>query len=104
MAPREGTGIHEEQDLREEVDEPQMYHVVMLNDDYTTRFFVIWVLMKLFGKTYEAAEQIMYDVHYKGRGLAGTYTYDIARTKARHTEQLARDNGYPFKVVTEPAA
>ena len=87
----------------EEVREPEMYRVVLHNDDYTTMEFVVEVLVRVFRKDIIAATRIMLDVHRKGRGLVGTYTYDIATTKAEQVHQLAREREFPLRCTVERA-
>lgn len=88
---------------RIDVREPKAYHVVLYNDDYTTMEFVIYVLEIIFHHPEPIAEKIMYDVHHKGKGVAGTYTRDIAETKALQTRTLAQEHKFPLKCVAEPA-
>jgi ATP-dependent Clp protease adaptor protein ClpS len=78
------------------------YSVIFHNDDYTTREFVVHVLMKYFGKSETEATHLMLTVHHKGRGIAGVYTRDIAETKAQTTMDYAAKHGYPLKVTAEP--
>jgi ATP-dependent Clp protease adaptor protein ClpS len=85
----------------EEVREPEMYKVLLHNDDYTTMDFVVEVLMGVFNKKFEEATRIMFDVHQKGIGLCGVYTYEIAETKVETVHTLARENGYPLKCTME---
>ena len=87
----------------EEVREPEMYRVVLHNDNYTTMEFVVEVLVRVFRKDIIAATRIMLDVHRKGRGLVGTYTYDIATTKAEQVHQLAREREFPLRCTVERA-
>ena len=86
-----------------EVKEPKSYHVVLYNDNYTTMDFVVHVLEAIFHHSGPAAEKIMLDVHQKGKGVAGTYTRDIAETKALQTRTLAKEHNFPLKCVAEPA-
>lgn len=81
---------------------PSLYKVLFHNDDYTTREFVVYVLRTIFHHTEDEAVRIMWHVHTNGVGLAGVYTYEIAETKARKTEALARENQYPLRVTVEP--
>ncbi|MFW6312774.1 MAG: ATP-dependent Clp protease adaptor ClpS, partial [Spirochaetota bacterium] len=81
----------------EEVREPELYRVVLHNDDYTTMEFVVEVLVTIFQKDIDSAFRIMMDVHQKGRGLVGTYTFDIATTKSDHVHRLAREREFPLK-------
>jgi len=86
-----------------EVREPKSYHVLLYNDNYTTMDFVVYVLETVFHHSSHAAEKIMLDVHQKGKGVAGTYTRDIAETKALQTRTLAKEHNFPLKCVAEPA-
>jgi len=81
--------------------EPARYAVVLHNDDYTTMEFVIEVLMRHFGKSEDAAVQIMMSVHKQGRGVAGTYSHEIAETKAALVMESAHDRGFPLKATVE---
>ena len=83
--------------------EPTLYKVVLLNDDYTTMEFVVQVLESVFQKSPAEAYQIMMHVHVNGRGIAGVYPWELAETKAETVIGLARDAGYPLKAVTEEA-
>lgn len=83
------------------VKKPKDYKVIMFNDDYTTMEFVIEILINVFDKNYIEAEKIMLDVHQKGRGVAGIYSYDIAITKARHAMTKARQENFPFRLTVE---
>ncbi len=80
---------------------PSLYHVVLLNDDYTTMEFVQKVIEKVFHKTAQEAMQIMLEVHRTGKGVAGTYTRDIARTKAERVMHLAFRENFPLKCIVE---
>lgn len=81
----------------EELKRPFLYEVILLNDDYTTMDFVIDILIEVFQKSKEEASFIMLDVHLKGKGTVGVYTYDIANTKVIKVEELARKRGFPLK-------
>ena len=80
---------------------PDEYRVLLLNDDFTTMEFVISVLMTIFHKTLPEATKIMLDVHKKGRGVVGEYTYDIAATKINQVHLLARQMGFPLRCTME---
>jgi len=80
---------------------PQFYKVVMLNDDFTPRDFVIHVLQKFFKKAEPEATQIMLQIHNQGSGIAGVYTYEIAETKAYQCNAFAKQNKYPLKCTVE---
>ncbi len=81
--------------------EPELYKVVMLNDNYTTMEFVVEILIDIFGKTEAEARKIMLAVHKQGRGVAGTYVYDIALSKVEQVERKAKSKGFPLKCVVE---
>lgn len=90
---------------REEVDieEPGMYNVILLNDDYTPFDFVVYLLVEVFNKDGDSAWAITSDVHKKGKGIAGTYIKDVAETKSLLANKTAKANGYPLETVTEEA-
>ena len=87
--------------VRREVKEPEMFKVVLHNDDYTTKLFVIEVLQVVFHKPIPEATRIMLHVHRNGRGVVGVYTFDVARTKAAHVHQLAKDREFPLRCTVE---
>lgn len=80
---------------------PDNYKVLILNDDYTTKEFVVYILMKVFHKSPGDAVVIMESVHKTGKGVAGVYTYDIAVTKANQTMNLARKESFPLSCTIE---
>jgi ATP-dependent Clp protease adaptor protein ClpS len=85
------------------IKEPENYRVVLLNDHYTTMDFVVEILMLVFHKNTEEANMIMLDVHRKGRGVVGVYSWDIAQTKASQVQILAEENEFPLRCIVEPA-
>jgi ATP-dependent Clp protease adaptor protein ClpS len=87
----------------QEICEPNLYRVILCNDDYTTMDFVIEILIVVFHKPAAEATRIMLDVHKKGKGLCGIYTYDIATTKIDRVHQLARKREFPLKCSLEEA-
>ena len=87
--------------IQEKKQEPTLYKVVLLNDDYTTMEFVIQVLEGVFQKSPAEAYRIMMHVHVNGRGIAGVYTWEVAESKAEKTNTMARGAGFPLKAVTE---
>ena len=76
--------------------------VIFWNDDYTTKWFVVEVLQRFFHMTETSATNLMMAIHSKGKGVAGTYTRDIAETKAKEVTDFARENGMPLRVTAEP--
>ena len=81
---------------------PQMYQVVMLNDDYTPMEFVVVVIQEFFGKDRETATQIMLKIHLDGKGVCGVYSRDVASTKVDQVMDAAREAGHPLQCVSEP--
>ena len=88
-------------ETREDVTEPSMYRVLLINDDYTTMEFVVEILMLVFSKSVEEATQIMLNVHRVGVGLCGIYTYEVAETKVDTVDTLAKERGFPLKCSME---
>lgn len=88
---------------REKVEEPPLFKVLLHNDDYTTMEFVVWILESVFNMAEEQAVQVMLNVHLRGIGVAGIYTYEIAETKVERSISLAREHEYPLLVTFEPA-
>ena len=83
--------------------DPTLYKVVLLNDDYTTMEFVVSVLENVFQKSPAEAYRIMMHVHRNGRGLAGVYTWEGAETKVEKVASLSREAGYPLRATIEEA-
>lgn len=88
-------------ETRDEVTEPPMFRVLMINDDYTTMDFVVEVLRLIFRKSNEEATRIMLNVHNLGVGICGSYPFEIAETKVDTVHSLARENGFPLKCTLE---
>ena len=80
---------------------PPEKDVVFYNDDYTTMDFVVNVLVSIFNKSQESAELIMKTVHEQGSAVVGTYTYDIAVSRANLTLSIAKKNNFPLRVEVE---
>ncbi len=95
----DGLSVDAENELRE----PSMYRVILHNDHYTTMDFVVEVLVQVFQKSPAEATKIMLDVHEKGRGTCGIYTYDVAVTKTSQVHQMARRREFPLKCSFEEA-
>ena len=82
---------------------PPLYRVVLLNDDYTPMEFVVQVLEKIFSLDRTTATRIMLEVHTKGKGVCGVFTYEIAETKVAQVTTYARDNQHPLMCTLEEA-
>jgi ATP-dependent Clp protease adaptor protein ClpS len=96
---REGGVVVEE---RTRTKKPPMYKVLLHNDDYTTKEFVVMVLQHVFHRSEADANRIMLHVHNNGVGVAGIYPYEIAETKVAKTMQLAKRYEYPLQLSLEP--
>ena len=88
---------------QEKVEQPPLYKVLLHNDDFTTMEFVVWILESVFNMAEEQAIQVMLNVHLRGVGVAGIYTYEIAETKVEKTTALAREQEFPLLVTMEQA-
>ncbi len=88
-------------EIRDEVREPPMYRVLLHNDDYTTMDFVVEILMLVFNKSPEEAVNIMLNIHRKGIGLCGVYTYEVSETKVETVHAIAGEHGFPLKCTME---
>jgi ATP-dependent Clp protease adaptor protein ClpS len=88
-------------DDESKIEIPRQYKVILHNDDYTPMEFVVHVLMSVFKKDELTATQIMLNVHNSGKGICGTYSYEIAETKVAKVHQLAEQNEYPLHASME---
>lgn len=87
--------------VEDQLEEPKLFKVLLLNDDYTPMDFVTFVLRKFFGKSDAEANKIMLDVHNKGSGLAGVYSFEVAESKVSQVNQFSKNNQYPLKTSME---
>ena len=83
--------------------QPPLYQVVLLNDDYTPMEFVVDVLEKFFSLDRTTATRVMLEVHTKGKGVCGVFTYEIAETKVAQVTTYARDHQHPLMCTLEEA-
>ena len=86
---------------KEKLEKPKLFKVILHNDDFTTMDFVVFVLEYVFKKPTAEAFVIMLNVHQKGIGIAGVYTYEIANMKAEKAMNLARAREYPLLCTVE---
>ncbi len=93
--------FEQELELDLELHEPQMFRVLLHNDDYTSMDFVVEVLMGIFHKTHAQAEQIMLQIHEKDKAICGVYSFEIAQTKAQQVRQQAKQNEFPLLATIE---
>ncbi len=95
-------GVVEAQKSKPKLQKPPLYKVLLHNDDYTTREFVVAILKEVFHRSETDAVQIMLHVHKNGIGVAGVYTYEVAETKVNKVLRLAREYEYPLRCSMEP--
>jgi ATP-dependent Clp protease adaptor protein ClpS len=81
---------------------PPLYKVILLNDDYTPREFVVMVLKSVFRMGEEKAFAVMLTAHRRGACVIAVYTKDVAETKAKEATELGKSAGYPLFFTTEP--
>ena len=87
---------------RPKVDRPRMHKVILVNDDYTPREFVVVVLKAVFGMGEDAAYAVMMTAHQRGTCVVAVYAKDVAETKATEATEAGRSAGYPLLFTTEP--
>lgn len=88
---------------RPAVKRPPLYKVILLNDDYTPMDFVVEVLQRFFRMDREQATQIMLNVHTRGKGVCGVFTYEIAETKVAQVNDYAKEHQHPLLCTMEQA-
>lgn len=98
---RGGPGTSVITKVKPKTKKPNLYRVLILNDDYTPMEFVVHVLEKFFNKDVEAATTIMLHVHHHGIGECGVFTYEIAETKVTQVMDFARKHQHPLQCVME---
>lgn len=98
---RAGPGTAVISKTRPQTRRPNLYRVLLLNDDYTPMEFVVHVLEEFFNKDRDAAHQIMLHVHHHGIGECGVYTYEVAETKVTQVMDFARKHHHPLQCVME---
>src|SRR5262249_10665520 len=88
--------------LKPKIEQPRLYKVVLLNDDYTPREFVVQVLKAVFRTNEDQAYRIMMTAHQRGACVVATFTRDVAESKAKEGTEMGRRKGYPLAFSTEP--
>jgi ATP-dependent Clp protease adaptor protein ClpS len=88
--------------VKPKTERPRLYKVILLNDDYTPREFVVKVLRAVFGTSDDQAYRIMMTAHRRGACVVAVFTRDIAETKAKEATDLGRQFGHPLIFTTEP--
>ena len=97
------TDIKIDEKIKQKVQEPKNWKVIMLNDDHTPMEFVITLLVEIFKHTQETAKDITMEIHNTGSGIAGVYSFEIAEVKAVEATTLARSNGFPLQIKMDEA-
>jgi ATP-dependent Clp protease adaptor protein ClpS len=95
------TEIQIDEKIKQKVQEPKRWKVVLLNDDTTPMDFVVGILTEIFRHTQETAKEITLEIHNNGSGIAGIYSFEIAEAKAVEATQLARSSGFPLQIKME---
>ncbi len=100
-----GTRIHDRdvaiEEARPKLKRPPLYRVILLNDDYTPMEFVVEVLETVFGMERSRATRVMLEVHTKGKGVCGVYSYEIAETKVAQVTKIAQQQQHPLLCTME---
>ena len=87
---------------RLKTERPRLHKVILVNDDYTPREFVVMVLKAEFRMSQETAYRVMITAHRRGVCVVAVYTRDVAETKATRATEAGRRKGYPLQFTTEP--
>jgi ATP-dependent Clp protease adaptor protein ClpS len=96
------TNVKPRTKTRARTQRPPLYKVILLNDDFTPREFVVQVLKAVFRMNAERAQVVMLTAHQKGACVIAVYARDVAETKAKEATELGKENGYPLFFTTEP--
>jgi len=88
-----------EKKVNAKLKKPNLYQVLLLNDDFTTMEFVVEVLQRFFGKSINAANALMLKIHIEGEAVCGIYSHDIAQTKVTQVIEFSRDNEQPLMCI-----
>ena len=91
------------EEARPKLKEPPLYRVVLINDDYTPMEFVVDILESIFGMERTRATQVMLEVHTKGKGVCGVFSFEIAETKVAQVNEYSRQNKHPLLCAMEEA-
>lgn len=87
--------------LKDELRTPKSYLVYMINDDYTSWDFCIRIITTVFHKSIQEADEITNEIHTKGKGLCGIFSFEVAETKAETVKSQAREEGFPMYCIIE---
>jgi ATP-dependent Clp protease adaptor protein ClpS len=100
--PNGNTVVKPRTKVKPKTERPKLYKVILLNDDYTPREFVVQVLKAVFRMNEDQSYQVMMTAHTKGSCVIAVYTRDVAETKAKEATELGKEKGYPLFFTTEP--
>lgn len=89
------------EEARPKLKKPPLYRVILVNDDYTPMEFVVEVLETVFGMERSQATRVMLEVHTKGKGICGVYSYEIAETKVAQVTKIAQQHQHPLLCTME---
>ena len=95
-------GVTPRTKVRPKTQRPPLYKVILLNDDYTPREFVVQVLKAVFRMNEDEASRVMMTAHRRGACVIAVYARDVAETKAKEATELGKSKGYPLFFTTEP--
>ena len=98
----EQTTVKPKTKTKPKVERPKLWKVILLNDDYTPREFVVQVLKAVFRMNADQAYRVMMTAHRRGACVIAVYTRDVAETKAKEATELGKSKGYPLFFSTEP--
>ena len=89
--------------VKQKVQEPRDWKVIMVNDDQTPMDFVVGLLTEIFKHNPQTAQAVMLQIHNEGSGIAGVYTFEIAEAKSVESTSIARSSGFPLQIKLEEA-
>ena len=98
----EQTSVKPKTKTKPKVERPKLWKVILLNDDYTPREFVVMVLKAVFRMNEDQAYNVMMTAHQRGACVIAVFTKDVADTKAKEATELGKSKGYPLFFTTEP--
>src|SRR6201990_2112153 len=98
----EQTVVKTKTKTKPKVERPKLWKVILLNDDYTPREFVVMVLKAVFRMNEDQAYNVMMTAHQRGACVIAVFTKDVADTKAKEATELGKEKGYPLFFTTEP--
>jgi ATP-dependent Clp protease adaptor protein ClpS len=100
--PMSGVTTKPRTKVRLKTQRPRLYKVILINDDYTPRQFVVTVLMAVFRMSEDQAHRVMITAHMRGVCVVAVFAKDVAETKATEGTELGRSEGFPLSFTTEP--